>query len=122
VAKVSTALVATEAPLGTSFVFALSEAADVQIAIRQSVPGRRRGHRCVVPTAKLRRARAKQCTRTLTRGVMTRSNEHQGANSVPFSGRMGRRPLHPGAYTAVLTASNANGRSRAVTLSFIVVR
>jgi hypothetical protein len=46
----------------------------------------------------------------------------RGAGRVGFSGRIGHRPLTPGAYKAVLTASNAGGRSAPVTLSFTIVR
>jgi hypothetical protein len=43
-----------------------------------------------------------------------------GADVVAFSGRIGRRALAPRVYGAVLTASNAGGRSKPVGLVFIV--
>jgi hypothetical protein len=98
VAKRDTAILAKKAPLGTSIHLALSEA------------------------SKLQRAHAKHCNRTLTVGTLTRSNEPQGADIVPFSGRIGHRPLEPRAYKAVLNASNANGLAAPVTLTFVVVR
>jgi hypothetical protein len=113
---------AKKAPLGTSIHLALSEASKLQIVITRSAPGLRRGHRCVAPTTKLKRAHAKHCNRTLTVGTLTRSNEPQGADIVPFSGRIGHRPLEPRAYKAVLNASNANGLAAPVTLTFVVVR
>lgn len=122
VAKRDTAILAKKAPLGTSIHLALSEASKLQIVITRSAPGLRRGHRCVAPTTKLKRAHAKHCNRTLTVGTLTRSNEPQGADIVPFSGRIGHRPLEPRAYKAVLNASNANGLAAPVTLTFVVVR
>jgi hypothetical protein len=109
------------APVGTRFRFKLTVAAKVQIAITRSASGLRRGRSCVAPTVKLRRAHARKCTRTLTVGKLSRANMRAGANAIAFSGRIGRRPLSPRAYRAVLTASNAGGRSRPVVLGFTVV-
>ena len=122
VAKQSTATSARKAPLGTSFRFALSTAAKVQILITTTASGLRRGHSCVAPTARLRGTHAKRCTRTLRRGTLTRASERQGLDTVAFSGRIGRRPLAVGSYKATLTASSAAGRSAPVALSFVVVR
>lgn len=122
VANAATAVFATRAPLGTSFHFVLSGAAKVQISIRRSVPGRRRGRRCVTPTATLRRTHASRCVRTVTIGTLTRSDEPPGVDDIPFSGRIGRRPLGPAIYSAALAASNASGRSALVVLRFAVVR
>ena len=122
VAKSSTATSAKKAPLGTSFRFALSSAAKVQILITTTATGLRRGHICVAPTARLRRTHAKRCTRTLRLGTLARASERQGLDAVAFSGRIGRRPLAVGSYKATLTASSAAGRSAPVTLSFVVVR
>jgi DNA-binding beta-propeller fold protein YncE len=122
VAKKDTAISAKKAPLGTTFRFTLSAAAKLRIVITRSAPGLRHGHSCLAPTAKLKRAHAKHCTRTLTVGTLTRSNEPKGADSIAFSGRIGHRSLSPRAYHAVLSASDAGGRSKAVTLAFIVVR
>jgi hypothetical protein len=110
------------APVGTSFRFKLAAAATVKVTITRSAAGLRRGRRCVAPSAKLRRARARRCTRTIVVGVLTRANMRTGADRIAFSGRIGRRPLRPGAYRAVLRASNAAGRSAPVALTFLVVR
>ncbi len=122
VSRQNTAVSARAAPRGTSFRFTLSTPAKVEIAIARMQPGLRRGHACVAPTAKLRRGRARLCKRSLAIGTLTRSSEPGGADSIPFSGRIGHRPLQPGTYSARLGASNADGRSAPVTLSFIVVR
>jgi DNA-binding beta-propeller fold protein YncE len=117
----ATAISARSAPVGTTIRFTLSVAANVQITITRSAGGLRRGHKCLAPTLRLRRAHAKPCTRALTVGRLTR-NEPKGADRVAFSGRIGRRALAPRAYHAVLSASDASGRSKAVTLGFTVVR
>ena len=120
VATGNTALVA-KAALGTSFRFALSAPAKLQIAITKSAPGLRRGHRCLASTTTLRRSSAKRCTRILKMGTLTRLLEPAGADRVTFTGRIGHRPFSPGAYTAVLTASNTGGQSTPVTLTFTIV-
>jgi len=122
VGKQPTAISASKKPLGTSFRFTLSAAAKLQIAITRSAPGLQHAHSCLAPTDKLKRAHAKRCTRTLTVATLTRANVPKGADSVPFSGRIDRRALSPRSYNAVLSASNAAGRSKPVTLSFTVVR
>jgi len=122
VATTATAISAKTAPLGTTFRFTLSAAAKVQVAITRSAPGLRRGHNCVAPTTNLRRAHAKHCTRTLTVGTLTRSSEPIGADSIAFSGRVGHRALSPGAYNAVLSATDTGGRSKPLALAFVVVR
>jgi hypothetical protein len=122
IARKDTAISAKRIPRGTTFRFTLSAAANVQITITRSASGLRRGRRCIAPTSALRRAHAKRCTRTLTVATLTRSHMPPGASRVPFSGRIGHRPLIPRAYNAVLTASNSDGRSKPVTLAFVVVR
>ena len=122
VAKKATAISAKKAPLGTIFRFTLSTPSKLQIAITHTVPGLRRGHSCVAPSAKLRHKHAKHCNRTLKVGTLTRAIEPKGIDSIAFSGRIGQHPLKPGPYKALLSASNAGGHSAPVTLSFIVVR
>jgi hypothetical protein len=82
----------------------------------------RNGSGCLIPTSRLNREHAKHCTRTLTLATLTRPSEPKGADSIPFSGRVGRSALNPRSYTAVLSASNAGGRSKSVTLAFVVAR
>jgi hypothetical protein len=105
---------------GTTFRFTLSEAAGVKIAIQRAAKGRRNGKRCVKPSPKLRKA--KKCTRYAGAGTLTRKGK-AGANKVPFSGRIGPRPLPPGRYRAVLRATDAAGnRSKPKTVAFRIVR
>ena len=92
--------VAAKAPVGTSFRFTLKAPARVAVAISRS----RRGHRG--PKA----------------GTLKRSHLHNGPNAIAFSGRIGRRALKPGKYLATLTASNAKGKAKPVTVRFTIVR
>jgi PKD domain len=107
------------APVGTTFVFTLSEAAGVSIRITHAEPGRRSGHACVKPTRKLRSH--KRCTRTVIDGTLRRSGV-AGTNRVAFSGRIARRALHPGSYLLTLTASEFGLASRTRKLNFRIVR
>jgi hypothetical protein len=121
VAKKDTALVA-KAPLGTSFRLTLSSPSRVRIAITRSARGLRRGRHCLRPSRKLRQKDTKKCIRTLSMGALTRRLEPAGPDGVAFTGRIGHRPLSPGAYEAVLTASGAGGSSIPATLTFTIVR
>jgi hypothetical protein len=121
VAKASTAISAGKPPLGTSFRFTVSATATVKIKITRSAAGLRHGNSCLAPSAKLKRAHAKHCARTLTLATLTRASEPDGRDSVSFSGRIAHRPLPAGAYTAVLSASDSAGSSKPATLAFTVV-
>jgi hypothetical protein len=56
------------------------------------------------------------------RGTLQRSGK-AGANTVAFSGRLGKRALKPGRYRAVITATDAaHNAGKPVTLSFRIVR
>jgi uncharacterized membrane protein len=121
IAQGRTALTARRKPVprGTTFRFTLSEPATVKIALRRKLAGRRKGTKCLQPTRA--RRRAKRCTRLVTMGTLTRGAA-LGANSVRFTGRIGRRKLSPGKYAAVLTASDTAGnRSKARTLAFTIL-
>lgn len=107
-------------PAGTAFRFSLDRAATVTVALSRPAAGRKVGRACRKPTRKLRKKRA--CTRWVAAGTLTRRGLAAGRRSLAFSGRVGRRALAPGRYRATLTASNAAGRSRPVTLAFTVVR
>jgi hypothetical protein len=107
-------------PIGTTFRYRLSEPAKVVIDVQRVLPGRRSGRRCVAPSTRLRRAR--KCTRFVSQGKLTRTSR-AGARRVAFSGRIGKRPLKPGSYRAVLIATDAAGnRSTAKSVTFTVVR
>jgi hypothetical protein len=106
-------------PRGTTFSFQLNQAATVTMAIRRVRGGRRVGRRCLPPTpARVRRAR---CLRLVT-VVTLKRDARAGLNRIPFSGKVGRLTLPPGAYRAVFTAANAAGRSAGRTSGFTIVR
>jgi hypothetical protein len=114
--------VSAKAPRGTSFRFNLSAMAKLQVAITRSTRGVRHGASCVASTVRLRREHAKSCTRTVLVATLTRLTEPKGEDRLDFSGRIGSHPLMPHSYVAVLTATNAGGRSRAVALPVTVMR
>ena len=107
--------------LGTSFRFNLSQTASVRITFTKAVAGLRSGRRCVAPSHRLRSHHARRCTRTLVVGRLTRATEHQGADAIAFSGRIGRRALRAGSYRATLSATSAGLTSSPVTLALTVV-
>jgi hypothetical protein len=108
----------TRHPAGTVFHYVLSEPARAVIAVQRTLAGRRKGARCVAPTAALRHA--KSCTRVVSRGSLTRTSR-AGRNRVAFTGRLTRKALAAGRYRAVLTAADAAGnRSKAQTIAFAI--
>jgi hypothetical protein len=110
-----------KAPLGTTFSFALNEAARVSFAFTQRVAGRRVRATCVAPMRRNRHRPA--CKRTATRGSLSFA-AHAGVNHVAFQGRLaGARKLPLGAYTLVITAADPGGRRAAPSrLAFTIVR
>jgi hypothetical protein len=102
VAQASTS-VAARASAGTRLRYALSERARVTIAIKRAV--KRGGH-----------------VRLRTVGSLTRTGA-EGANTIRFSGRIGKRALRPGRYRVVLRAIDAAGnRSQPRTVGLRIER
>ena len=102
VARASTP-VAARARGGTRLRYTLSERARVTVAIQRAV--KRGGH-----------------VRHRTVGSLRRGGA-QGANTIRFSGRIGKRALRPGRYRAVIRATDAAGnRSRPRTVGLRVKR
>ncbi len=122
VARGAIAVSARGVPLGSAFEFRLSTPARLRIALSRSLPGRLAGRRCVAPTRALTRAGSKSCTRWLAAGTLTRTLERAGADTVAFTGRIGRRALATGAYQASLQATNSVGSSKPATLAFTILR
>jgi CSLREA domain-containing protein len=105
--KPETAVTSAKGPRrGTTFRYSLSESARVLFTIERSLPGRRRGRRCVKP-AGTNRGKAK-CRRFRMVGRFA-AQAAAGPSKRAFSGRIGRRALRPGRYRAVLTATDAAG-------------
>jgi hypothetical protein len=105
---------------GTTFTFVLSEAATVTTTIELKSKGRRVGRDCV--KASKRNATKPSCARYAVVGAFSNSGA-AGENSVPFSGRIGRRSLIPGSYRATLSATDAaSNRSKPATAAFRVLK
>jgi hypothetical protein len=98
---------------GSAFRYSLSKAGNVTITIHALLAGRVSKGKCVKPTRKLRSA--KKCTRAVKRGSLRRSGA-AGANNVPFSGRIGKKPLAPGSYRATIAAAAAKSRTARFTI------
>ena len=113
---------AVSIPLGTTFRFVLDRAASVKIAFARQASGLRSGRRCVSPSRRLRRARARRCTRLVAIRAALMRTGGAGAHAVPFSGRIGRSALAPGTYRATLTPSSGGALGAPRALSFGVVR
>jgi PKD repeat protein len=108
-------------PTGTTFIYRLSDAATVTIAIARQMPGRKSGKRCIATTKKRVKAKAKKCTRYVAEGKLTRTGV-PGANRIPFSGRIGKRALPPGSYRARLTPKRDTLAGAAKDVRFKIVR
>ncbi len=114
------------AKAGTTVRYRLSENATVTFTIERTLPGRlkrvRGKRRCVKPTPKLVRAKAKRCKRHRPAGKLTRQGT-SGPNKLAFSGRVGTRKLRPGRHRLTLQATDlAGNRSRATRNNFTIVR
>lgn len=121
-----TALVAKKkkkkTPAGTTLSYTLSEIATASIAVQKAAAGRKIGTACVKPTSKLKKAKAKKCTRYVVIKTLTRL-QLAGANKVSFSGRIGKTKLKVGKYRFLITAQDANGNVSAPTKkSFTIVK
>ena len=103
--------VAAALPHGTRFRYVLSEQARVKLKVERALLGRRAGGRCVRPSPRLRQAQ--RCTRYVSVGTLRRTGA-KGANSIRFTGRIGKRALRPGRYRAVIAAADVAGNRSAL--------
>jgi hypothetical protein len=111
---------AARAHRGARISWRVSEAAGITIRIERARPGRVKGHRCVKPTRKLKRA--KRCTLWTLDGTLTRRSA-SGKHSTPFTGRVGHRALKLGIHRVRVRAADAAGnRSALRTAKFTIVR
>lgn len=112
--------VSAATPKGTRISYTLSLAATATLRIERLQTGRRSGARCVKPTRAL--AHRRRCTRAVLAGTLTR-RAAAGANTLAFTGRIGRTALRPGSYRLTLTAAtDAAHASAPRRASFVVVR
>jgi hypothetical protein len=92
-------------PVGTTFSFALNEAASVRLTFTQTQTGRRVNGVCAAETRRNRNRPA--CRRTVTVGAVARTGQ-AGPNTLSFKGRLGNgRRLPPGRYTVTVVATDA---------------
>jgi hypothetical protein len=108
-------------PVGTTFSFALNEAATVSFSFSQrNVSGRRVKGACVAPTHG--NTRKPTCKRTLKSGSFNLPG-HAGSNKVSFQGRLSSsKTLKPGSYTLTITARDSHGlTSPPQSLSFTIL-
>jgi hypothetical protein len=104
---------------GATLTWLMDEPAAVHVSIRRRVQ-RSRAAEAACAAAAARRAKA--CASAAPVTALDR-RAIAGENTIRFSGRVGRRPLRPGRYAAVVTARTADGRAAApLTLGFQVVR
>jgi len=104
---------------GSKLNVSLSEPANLTATVSRSLPGRRKGGRCVAPGTASKGAA--KCVRLVTVGTQSWSVA-AGASQVPFSGKVGGKALKPGSYSAGLSARDAAGNvSEAKAASFTVV-
>lgn len=108
------------APKGTTFHYALSEAARVVFAIERGQQGRKVKGKCVKKTKK--NHKKKRCSLFKGAGRFAQQSV-AGANAKKFSGRIGTKKLKPGSYRATLTATDTAGNvSKPKSLKFKVVK
>jgi hypothetical protein len=108
VGQATTALTARRAPRGTRIRFTLAAPAAARLTFQHPARGRRTHGRCAKPSHRLRKA--KRCTRYVKDGkALTRANLGAGAQTVAFSGRIGRKALHRGRHRVVVSATGAQG-------------
>jgi hypothetical protein len=109
-----------KAPVGTTVRYRLSEAAKAKFTVERRMTGRRRGHKCVAPTRKNRKAR--HCTRyRRLRGSFSRAGT-AGSNSFRFTGRLRGKKLRPARYRLVMVATDSAGnRSKPARARFRIV-
>lgn len=108
-----------QAARGATVHYALSEAAHVSFTAERLTTGRRKGHRCVRPTAALRKS--PRCVLSRTAGTLSQTAA-AGANSFALTGRFGSRKLAPGRYRLLATPTDhAGNRGATKSAPFVVL-
>lgn len=109
---------------GAKVSYNVAASAAVRFTVRQTRSGRRKGSgktaRCV-PATRASRSAAK-CTRTVTHAGSFTHMAKKRSNSLRFTGRLGGRPLKPGAYTLVATPRVGGKSGRSATSRFRITR
>ena len=101
-------------------VFSISEAATLQMRVSVARPGRREHGHCAAPSRANRGHR--RCTRWVALGTLS-TPALPGANRTPFTPRVDKRLLAPGAYRLTIVATDAAGASSPPAVAgFTIVR
>ena len=88
----------------------------MSLKIERKGKGRKKGSKCVA-----KRRTGKRCTLYKAKGTLKRSGK-AGANTVAFSGRIGKKKLAKGRYRITATATDSAGnKAKKRTVSFRVV-
>jgi Tol biopolymer transport system component len=98
---------------GAKIAFRLDKGSLVTLSFDRLLPAHRKGKRCLTTVHK-----GKRCTVIKRVGHLTVGHGKAGADTVKFSGKLGRKALAPGSYR--LTATPLHGR--AVSVRFTVVK
>jgi virginiamycin B lyase len=105
---------------GTKVSYRVSATASTRFTVESVQKGRKKGKKCVKPTAKNRKG--KKCTRyVLLRGSFKHAGK-AGSNSFRFSGRVGGKRLASGKYRLVAVATVGTRKSKAKRANFKIVR
>jgi hypothetical protein len=101
---------------GVKITFKLSEAAKVSLKIELKGKGRKKGSKCLAT-----RRTGKRCTLYKAKATLRRSGK-LGANTIAFSGRIGKHRLANGSYRITATATDpAGNKAKRKTATFNVV-
>jgi hypothetical protein len=104
---------------GLQLTFALSEPATLTERLAKLETGSWRGHACVRRSAP-RLAHSRRCSLARTLGKTVTVSLAAGSHRISLRGRFDGLALKPGVYALELAASNANGRSPATKLTFVL--
>jgi len=109
---------APTARAGATVRYGAFNVASVAFTVQRSLPGRRRGGRCVRPTA--RNATARRCKRYIAVGRFRyASNVPLGVVRFRFTGRVAGHKLKPGPYRLLSVPRSATGATgRSVSAAF----
>lgn len=109
-----------KAKRGTRISFNSSEAGTARILVTPLLKGRKVGKRCLKATRK--RRKRKSCTR-LGRATTLSRVVKAGANTIPFTGRLGGKAVKPGRYRIEVSLADSLGnRSQSQRLTVRVVK
>ena len=101
---------------GTRVAFRLDRASSVTLAFDRLLTGHRKGKKGKRCSTKPRRGRRCTVVKRVGRLAIAQTRLHAGANTVKFSGKLGRKALAPGRYRLIATPAGGNGRSVTVTV------